>query len=345
MRLLLATDAWTPQVNGVVRTWSNVIAELEREGDSVEVLSTARFAAEGAPTFPLPTYPEIGLALPGRRRVREAIDAIRPDAIHIATEGPIGTAVRRHCLRAGLAFTTSYHTRLPEFIAARVPLPGLEGALYRWLRGFHRPARAVLAPTQAITDDLRARGFGNVVTWTRGVDHATFHADVAPHDYGHRSGPVLICCGRVAVEKGVERFLEAAVPGHPDPLRVVIGDGPARPALERRYPDALFTGYRFGDELARHLRGGDALVFPSRVDTFGLVMVEAMACGLPVAAHRVPGPIDVVDERSGALREDLGEAIAAALRLDPKGAVARARHFTWAETARRLRAALVPLQA
>lgn len=336
MRVLIATDAWHPQINGVVRTLSSCRRELEAMGDAVHVLSH-----EGRRTIGLPSYKEIRLAFPSRRAVAREIEGFAPDAIHIATEGPIGNRVRRYCLVRDLPFTTGYHTRFPEFAGARMPAalrPATQAAFYRLLRAFHAPSRAVLAPTRSIADDLAARGFANVRAWTRGVDHATFR-DLPPperHDYGGER-PILVNCGRVAVEKNVEAFLAADVPG----TKVVIGDGPARAALERRFPHAIFTGYLFGDALARHLAGGDVFVFPSRNDTFGLVMIEAMACGLPVAAHPVPGPVDVVEHGvSGWLSEDLGEAIREVGRLKREDALARAAGFTWEETARQLRRAL-----
>ena len=346
MRILLATDAWEPQVNGVVRTLSHCVRELRATGDEVHVLSAATFTRAGYETWGLPSYPEVRLVFPKPVDVADAIEAFGPDAIHVATEGPIGTRVRRYALNRGLPFTTGYHTRFPEFVSARVPVRGtkalVEWATYRWLRGFHAPSSAVLAPTKAIADDLTARGFANARTWTRGVDHTLFNTNVEAVDYGV-SAPVVVNAGRVAIEKGVEDFLRASVPGHPDVLKVVIGDGPERARLERAYPQARFLGYLFGEELARHIAGGDAFCFPSVNDTFGLVMVEAMACGLPVAARPVPGPIDVVeDDRSGCLRDDLGEAIAGALELSREDALARAATFTWEETARQLRAALVP---
>ena len=338
MKILIATDAWEPQVNGVVRTLSHLVAELEAMGDEVHVLSH-----EGRRTFAMPSYPEIRLAFPSRREVAREIAGFAPDAIHVATEGPIGSRVRRHCIHRRLPFTTSYHSRFPEFVSARLPLPGIERGLYALLRAFHGPARAVLSPTPSISRDLEARGFTRVLTWTRGVDHAVFR----PHAAHERAvyegdGPFLVHVGRLAAEKNVEAFLSLDVSG----TKIVIGDGPERARLERRYPKARFLGYRFGADLARHIAGGDVFVFPSRSDTFGLVMIEAMACGLPVAAYPVPGPIDVVEHgRSGWLDEDLARAVRGALALDPAEARARAAGFTWTETARQFRETLERLPA
>ena len=338
-RILLATDAWHPQVNGVVRTLSHVKDELQRGGDTVHVVSP-----EGRRSFGLPTYKEIRLAFPSARTIAREVEDFGPNAIHIATEGPVGIAVRRHCLRHGLPFTTGYHTRFPEFAAARAPRlakPATTRGFYRLMKMFHAPSSCVLTPTQSIADDLTARGFRKVRAWTRGVDHAVFR-DIPENERVAYEGepPFLINCGRIAVEKNVEAFLNADVPG----TKIVIGDGPARGALEKRHPQARFLGYRFGEDLARHLAGGDAFVFPSKTDTFGLVMIEAMACGLPVAAHPVPGPIDVVEhERSGWLADDLAEAIRGALTLDRTSALERAQAFTWAETTRQLRDALVEI--
>ncbi|MEM1039917.1 MAG: glycosyltransferase family 1 protein [Pseudomonadota bacterium] len=332
MRLLIATDAWYPQVNGVVRTLSETADCLRANGVTVEFITPAKHR-----TFGLPSYPEIRLAFPTQRSVQAVVDGFNPDSIHIATEGPIGRAVRKYCLKHNLPFTSSYHTRFPEYVAARLPFQGVKALAYRVMRAFHAPSRCVLAPTQAITDDLVRHGFNNVKTWTRGVDHARFTPLRCDGGKAYPR-PVMVHVGRLAVEKGVEDFLKADVPG----TKLVVGDGPQRAELERKYPKAIFTGYLFKDDLVQALCNGDVFVFPSRTDTFGLVMVEAMACGLPVAAYPVPGPIDVVEHAvSGWLDENLSVAITRAQRLPRDAAIARAPQFTWEETAQQMQKALV----
>lgn len=333
-RLIIATDAWYPQVNGVVRTLDSVSTELRKLGHEVKVISH-----EGKKTFGLPSYPEIQLAWYSQREIRAAVEAFKPEFIHIATEGPIGLAMRRYCIKNKLAFTTGFHTRFAEYVQARLPIPGVLRASYAMLRSFHKPSAAVLAPTQSVTRELEERGFKNVVTWTRGVDHATFrnYREKAPADW---QKPVLVYVGRLAVEKGIDQFLELEHPG----TKLVIGDGPNRSAMEKKYPDAVFTGYLFKEELARKISCGDVFVFPSKTDTFGLVMLEAMACGLPVAAYPVTGPIDVVAHGfSGYLDEDLEKAVAGAVKLKRKDAIEYAGRFTWKNTAQMMFDHLVPI--
>lgn len=336
MRILIATDAWLPQVNGVVRTLSHVRGELAALGHDIEIFN----GGEGR-SWALPGYREIRLRFPGRQCVDRIMAGTNPDAVHIATEGPVGMAMRRYCLRHRLPFTTSYHTRFPQYLSSRVPLPGVESATYRWLRRFHGPSRAVLTPAPAITRELQDRGFTNAVSWTRGVDHTLFRPSEAREPRGNR--PLrMVYVGRVAVEKGIEDFLRTPVAGE----KTVIGDGPARAGLEKRFRDARFTGYLFGHDLVRALGAADVFVFPSRTDTFGLVMLEAMACGLPVAAYPVAGPIDVVEHGvSGWLDEDLGVAIERAATLPREAAIARAAKFSWRETATQFLEALVVSRA
>lgn len=325
MRVFIATDAWRPQINGVVRTIENVVEQLEAAGHGVRTLTP-----EGRRTAALPSYPEIRLAWLSQKEITKEMTDFRPDHVHVSTEGPIGLAVRRWCVRRGLPFTTGYHTRFPEFFAARLRLAGATKPAYAALRWFHRPSRGVMVPTPSMALELEERGFREVKTWTRGVDHARFRP-LTGGATENLPGPRLVYAGRLSVEKNLEAFLDAETPG----TKVVIGDGPDRKALEAKYPGARFTGYLFGDELVREISGCDAFVFPSRSDTFGLVMIEAMACGLPVAAYPAPGPIDVVEHGvSGWLDEDLSVAIEKALTLDPAAAIARAREFTWAESAR-----------
>lgn len=304
MKLALITDAWQPQVNGVVTTLTRTRDVLEARGHAVTVISPEQFR-----TLPCPTYPEIRLALLPGRRIARMLGALAPDAIHIATEGPLGLAAASYCARHGLAFTTSYHTQFPQYLRKRAPIP--ENWSYAFLRRHHGRARRTLVGTEHQRRDLVAHGFRNVVIWSRGVDAELFRPDDRSHLAVPR--PIFAYAGRVAVEKNLDAFLALDLPG----TKVVIGDGPYRAALERRYPAARFLGYRFGTELARCLAAADVFVFPSRTDTFGLVMLEAMACGTPVAAFPVTGPIDVVTPGyDGALDDDLRAAALQALTLD-----------------------------
>lgn len=317
MKIAIVTDAWHPQVNGVVTTLERTAHCLSELGHDARIVSPEQFR-----TLPCPIYPEIRLALaPGARLGRMLTDHTF-DSIHIATEGPLGIAARRVCLRGGLAFTTSYHTQFPQYVRARMPLP--EAWTYAFLRWHHAPARRTLVPTPQQRAVLVRRGFGRVVLWSRGVDTEIFRPRGRAHPGLRR--PILIYVGRVAIEKNLEAFLAADVPG----TKVVVGDGPDRDALARRYPDAHFVGYKFDADLAGHLSSADALVFPSRTDTFGLVMLEAMACGTPVAAYPVTGPIDVVRPGvDGVLDDDLAAAIRGALELDRDACRASAAHRTW----------------
>ncbi len=322
MRILLATDAWTPQVNGVVRTLGATVQWLRRFGHDVEVLN-----AEGMRTVPLPSYPEIRLALRPGPAVRDRIARFRPDAVHIATEGPIGWAARRACLDAGLAFTTAYHTRFPEYLAARVRLPA--SLFYPVVRHFHDRSSGVMVATPALRRELERRGFRNLRDWSRGVDTELFRP--ATERTQALRKPVFLYAGRVAVEKNIEAFLALDLPG----TKVVVGDGPARAALMRRHPEVLFAGMQHGEALVSYYQRADVFVFPSRTDTFGLVMLEAMACGTPVAAYPVSGPIDVVrDPAAGVLHEDLRDACLAALRLDRDAVRAVAMTHAWATCTR-----------
>ena len=317
MRILLATDAWAPQVNGVVMTLRNTIRGVEAAGHVVEVIGPDRFHS-----IPCPTYPEIRLALLPFPLFSRLAEKFAPDAVHIATEGPVGTAARKFCLREKLAFTTAYHTRFPEYVHARIRLP-LQ-LTYDWLRRFHAPAKAVMVATRALHADLERRGFGNLVTWTRGVDTELFRPGAPLANDWKR--PVFMYVGRVAVEKNIEAFLALDLPG----TKVVVGDGPQRAALQRRFPNAVFTGAKLGEELAAHFRSADVFVFPSRTDTFGLVLLEAMASGTPAAAFPVAGPIDViVAGRSGVLSHDLRGAALAALALPRDAVREQALRFSW----------------
>ena len=330
MRILLVTDAWAPQVNGVVVTLANTVRWLERWGHEVHVLSP-----EGFRTMPMPTYPEIPLALmPGREVARRFRD-FQPYAVHIATEGPLGGAARAYCLKHGLAFTTAYHTCFPEYVKPRFGVP--LAWTYAWLRRFHAPSAAVLVATPAIRELLEARGFRNLAAWSRGVDTDLFRP--ADHRSGDLRRPVFLYVGRVAVEKNLPAFLGLDLPG----TKLVVGDGPQRKELEKGFPDAVFVGAKTGVELASFFQRADVFVFPSRTDTFGLVLIEAMACGTPVAAFPVRGPIDVVkDPAAGVLANDLGAAARAALALDRDKVRRYAERFSWEHSSRQFLSNLVP---
>lgn len=330
-RILIVTDAWFPQTNGVVRCLDNVGRELKGRGHDVQYLTPERFW-----TVPLPTYPEIRLSLAPPGAVAEQITAVAPDHIHIATEGPLGLQARLHCTDTGLRFTSSYHTRFPEYVSARMPLP-TEWS-YAYLRWFHAGAAHTLVPTQSVADDLVAQGFSNVLVWSRGVDAQAF-APGPKSEFADLPGPHLLYVGRVAVEKNVAAFLALDVPG----TKIVVGEGPQREELQRQFPQAVFLGLKRGAELAAIYRSADVFVFPSRTDTFGNVMIEALSSGVPVAAYPVAGPRDVlVDPTCGAVDDDLGAAVRRALTLSRERARAFASTFTWAHCADQFEAALVP---
>ena len=325
MRILVATDAWEPQVNGVVRTLTRVIKEMRDMGHTVEVVSPDQFK-----TFPLPTYAEIKVAVGAYEPVQERFKAFEPEAIHIATEGPIGLAARRICVEWKLPFTTSYHTRFPEYVSARLPLPLAAG--YAYMKWFHKPSGRLMVATPTMRDELEQHGFRNITPWSRGVDTEQFHPRTPdePDVFANLAKPIFLSVGRVAVEKNIEAFLALDLPG----TKVVVGDGPQKDELPEKYPKAVFTGAKFGEELAAHFSCADVFVFPSLTDTFGLVILEAMATGTPVAAYPAPGPIDIIpNSGAGVLAvtatEGLREACLEALKLD-RGAVRRfAEGFSW----------------
>lgn len=328
MKLALVTDAWFPQTNGVVRTLASTIDCLQAEGVEVRVFSPQPFR-----TVPCPTYPEIRLSLFASRKLRRQLDEYGPDAVHIATEGPLGLAARRWCLRRGHAFTTAYHTQFPEYIRARAPVP--LRASYAWMRWFHGAASRTLVATPSMQRLLEQHGFDNIARWSRGVDANLFR----PRDKGLLPWPrpLWLYFGRVAVEKGIHDFLSLDLPG----TKVVIGDGPARAALEAEFPDVRFVGFKHGEDLAQHVAACDVFVFPSRTDTFGLVLLEAMASGLPVAAYPVTGPLDVVlDGVTGSLDEDLGAAAMRCLAVDPVRCREHALEYSWEACTRQFLASL-----
>ncbi len=318
MRILLATDAWEPQVNGVVTTLKRTIEECEKLGHEFKIVDYNQFK-----TVSWPDYPEVKLALGCYEEVREIILDYEPDAIHIATEGPVGFAARRVCQEWKLPFTTSYHTKFPEYVSARLPIPLSVG--YAVMRWFHRPSGRVMVATPTLQKDLEARGFRNISPWTRGVDTEQFRPGLEPI-FGDVARPIMTYVGRVAVEKNIEAFLKVDLPG----TKVIVGGGPQVEELKAKYPDAIFTGPRFGSELARSYADSDVFVFPSLTDTFGLVIIEAMATGTPVAAFPAHGPIDLIPgSNAGALNDDLKLAIVEALTLDRKVVRAYAEKFSW----------------
>ncbi len=317
MKIAIVTDAWEPQVNGVVTTLRTTQQTLKALGNTVEVFTPNHFKS-----IPCPTYPEIRLALNPKPRLKKSLASFEPDAIHIATEGPMGLAARSICKKNKWAFTTSYHTQFPEYIRERFPIP--LNASYAFFRWFHSGAVRTMVGTQRQEDLLISHGFKNLVRWPRGVNTDIF----SPGDKNFLTDPrpIYIYVGRVAVEKNIEAFLELELTG----TKYVVGDGPAHDELKNRYPKIKFIGYKFGKELAEYIAASDVFVFPSKTDTFGIVMLEAMACGVPVAAYPVTGPIDVVRENeTGCLNEDLAKAVKCALKLNPKDCLNQASDYTW----------------
>jgi glycosyltransferase involved in cell wall biosynthesis len=333
-RILIVTDAWTPQVNGVVRTLRTITDEMRAMGKTVEVIGPDRFR-----TVPMPSYPEIRLALFPRRKLARLIEEFQPDALHIATEGPLGIAARAYARRRGIVFTTAFHTRFAEYLQARTRIP--LALTYAWLRRFHGAGAAVMVATQSLRAELGARGFKNVRAWSRGVDLAAFHPE--PKEDWKLPRPIFAYVGRVAVEKNLRAFLDLELPGS----KLVVGDGPQRKALERDYPGVHFAGARHGAALASAYAGADVFVFPSRTDTFGLVVLEALASGLPVAAFPVTGPLDILGEAAvpvGALNEDLRLAALEALQINRSACRGHAEHYSWAACTQRFLDNLVPTQ-
>ena len=314
---MIVTDAWLPQTNGVVSTLAQTAAWLGRFGHEVRMITPRDFRS-----IACPTYPEIRLSLLPYERVKEHISAFSPQALHIATEGPLGLSARRFCLRSGIRFTTSYHTQFPQYLRARFPIP--LRASYRALRWFHGAAVRCMVSTASVRQDLASHGFQNLATWRRGVDTEMFRPH--PKEFLTLPRPIAAYVGRVAVEKNIDAFLKMDWTGS----KIIIGDGPERARLEKQYPHATFMGYRFGEDLAKNLAAADIMVFPSRTDTFGLVNLEAMACGIPVAAYPVTGPIDVIaDGVTGALDLDLAAAARRALDVDPNACREHALKSGW----------------
>jgi glycosyltransferase involved in cell wall biosynthesis len=329
MRIALATDAWHPQVNGVVRSLSTTAECLRSRGFEVDIIEPSSFR-----TLPCPTYPEIRLSLACRRGVHRILDELQPDAVHIATEGPIGWAARSWCLAKGHSFTTAFHTRFPDYVSIRTGIP-VEW-IWRVMRRFHGAAQRTFAATPTLAAELHSHGLSRTYSWPRGVDLSQFNPWVPPHPAMlGLPRPILLNVGRVAPEKNIEAFLNAEVAAS----KVVVGGGPALDKLKKSHPEVLFLGPKHGAELAATYTAADVFVFPSRTDTFGLVNIEALACGLPVAAYPVPGPLDIIGPTGrgvhggkwliGALDENLEKAIELALQADRNAAVREAAHYSW----------------
>ena len=326
---MIVTDAWFPQTNGVVNTLAQTAACLVRFGHEVMITGTRDFR-----TIPCPSYPEIRVAVRPAPALARKLELFQPQAVHIATEGPLGFAARRYCLRRGWRFTTSYHTQFPQYLKSRWPIP--LWLSYAALCRFHGAAQRCMVSTPSVENELRIRGFHNLVRWRRGVDTELFRP--RSKEFLQLPRPIAAYVGRLAIEKNVDAFLAMPWRGS----KLVIGDGPERSRLEARYRDAVYAGFRHGEDLAAHLAASDVLVFPSLTDTFGLVNLEAMACGVPVAAFPVTGPIDVVEDGvTGALDPDLGKAAERALALDPRACRARAQQSSWTACTREFEANLV----
>ncbi|MEO0411583.1 MAG: glycosyltransferase family 1 protein [Pseudomonadota bacterium] len=347
MKLLLFTDAWFPQVNGVVRTLNMVTQALQNAGDAVEIVSPADFK-----TFPCPTYPEIRLAVGAGGAIKKRLKRMDFDAIHIATEGPIGYAARGACKTLGLHFTTAYHTKFPEYVHVRSKLP--LSWLYKAIGWFHAPSDGVMVATPTLHSELSANGFTNLKQWSRGVELALFkpYPKTIVPEFNDLKRPLMTYVGRVAVEKNIGAFLDIDHEG----TKIVVGDGPMLASLQKKYPDVVFVGSKSGEELAQHYAASDVFVFPSKTDTFGLVMLEALASGVPVAAYPVPGPLDVVGAKGtgvlqhfnkaiGSLNTSLSTAIDEALGAKAEDCRAYANHFSWEQCAALFRANLVDAAA
>ncbi len=317
MRILIVTDAWYPQINGVVRTLSTTINILRSRGHEIEILEPSGFRS-----IPMPGYHEIRLAITSKSKISTRITEIAPDVIHIATEGPLGLWARLCCASNGWKFTTAYHTQFPEYLRMRLPIP--LALSYRYLKWFHSGACRTMVATESMRKLLHSRGFNNLAHWSRGVDLQLFKPDA--HKLKIKNRPILAYVGRVAVEKNIEEFLNLDVKCE----KHVIGDGPELEQLKLRYPDAVFHGFHSGQDLVDRVAAADVMVFPSRTDTFGLVLIEAMACGVPVAAYPVPGPIDlIINGKNGWIDNDLNNAVKNALRVKPTNCRRFAEGFSW----------------
>lgn len=320
IRLTIVTDAWHPQVNGVVRSIEATNRELTAMGVTISMITPANYRS-----LPMPTYREIRLSLARYRQVARAIEEQGPDYIHIATEGPLGLWARRWCLKHGMPFSTSYHTRFPEYVAARLPIP--IGWLYAYIRWFHNKGGACMVATESLRRELAAKGLEDLCLWSRGINTKLFHPRPRQETPFGLKRPLFVTIGRVAVEKNLTAFLDLDLPGS----KLVVGDGPARAQLQATYPHVLFIGVKFGEELATAYAQADVFVFPSKTDTFGNTILEALASGIPVAAFPVTGPLDIIppDSNAGVLDADLGTACLRALECSPTAARALAETYSW----------------
>jgi 1,2-diacylglycerol 3-alpha-glucosyltransferase/glucuronosyltransferase len=332
VRIALVTDAWKPQVNGVARTLAALQGGLATAGHEAVPLTPDLFR-----TAPCPTQSEVRLALYARLGLTRRLDALAPDAIHIATEGPLGLAARSYCIERNLRFTTAYHTKFPEYLKARFGIPLAWG--YAALRRFHSRSSAVMVATETVRRELTTRGFERVVTWTRGVDVTLFRPGCAPAIDLPR--PVFLCVGRIAAEKNLPVFLDLDLPGS----KLVVGDGHLLSEMKRRYPKIYFVGRQEGQALIGHYASADVFVLPSRTETFGLVLLEALACGLPVAALPVAGPLDVIGgSGAGALDWDLRAAAMAALHIPREICRSHATRFSWCASTEQFLSHVVPVR-
>lgn len=329
-KIAIVTDAWHPQINGVVTTLTQTARTLNSLGYQVDVITPQEFRS-----IPCPTYPEIALSLTTPKTIEKKLRSLRPDCVHIATEGPLGWAARRVCLKRNFPFSSSYHTKFPEYVRMRWPIS--LNFLYSVVRRFHSSAAKTMVATKTLKDELTTKGFKNLVHWSRGVNTDLFQP--SPGKTGAAAHPIFIYLGRVAVEKNIEAFLDLDLPGS----KCVVGDGPALESMREKYPEVNFTGYKKGEELARLLAEADVFVFPSKSDTFGVVLLEAMASGLPVAAYPVTGPLEtVVNGVNGYLDEDLQKAALMALKVSPKQCRDYAMGRTWEACTQQFLQNLVP---
>jgi glycosyltransferase involved in cell wall biosynthesis len=319
-RITIVTDAWHPQVNGVVRSLENTIRVMGEMGHEVLTVNPERYN-----NIPLPSYPEIRVSLARYRTVAKDIEQFQPSFVHIATEGPLGFQARRWCLKNKMPFSTSYHTRFPEYVSARLPLS--KGLVYKFVRRFHNAGNLCMVATESLENELTHFGFRNMSRWTRGIDTSQYHPrPLEPEPFGLKR-PIFLSVGRVAVEKNLPAFLDLDLPG----TKLVVGDGPDREKLERRHPDVHFTGSKFGEELAAIYAQADVFVFPSKTDTFGNVILEALSSGVPVAAYPVTGPGDILGgfPEAGSLNPDLRQACLDALDCSRQAACELGQSYTW----------------